>query len=345
VAAEMGVTEKTVRQIFTKLIKRLARAWRFEAPQCLGIDEVYIAGVARCILTDLPNRKIINLLKKRDMLTLRRHLLQIKHPERIKIVVIDMWRAYRDEALKRFPSAVIVIDKYHILRLANAAVISVHRRLRRKDKTLQLPKIYLLRKRKHKLHKAQCRALEKRLEQLPELKEAYRLKEELFNYWNCEHKAEAEQRVDEWVRKIPVYLRSDFEELLSALKNWRQEIFNYFDCRDTNAFTESLNSIIKSMQRAGRGYTFEVARAKLLYGGKFSTSTQTKAATNNNTIGRRAKRKKKARPQDAPPNPHANVQLLKQIRLAEDEFNELMRPPKGFAERFEHLGQQLDLTF
>ena len=66
--------------------------------------------------------------------------------------------------------------------------------------------------------------------------------------------------------------------LLKTVKSWYTEIFNYFDYRYTNAFTECFNGIIKKMNRAGNGYSFEVLRAKMLYG---------TAATNHKRYARR----------------------------------------------------------
>lgn len=39
----------------------------------------------------------------------------------------------------------------------------------------------------------------------------------------------------------------------------------YFDVRYTNAATEALNGITKLKQRMGRGYSFDVIRAKILF--------------------------------------------------------------------------------
>ena len=55
------------------------------------------------------------------------------------------------------------------------------------------------------------------------------------------------------------------EELTTAWKNWNAEILNYFEHRVTNAYTESLNSLIRVMNRMGRGYSFEALRAKMLF--------------------------------------------------------------------------------
>lgn len=45
---------------------------------------------------------------------------------------------------------------------------------------------------------------------------------------------------------------------------WHREIFTYFEFPATNAFVENRNGLIKMANRAGRGYTFDVIRAKAL---------------------------------------------------------------------------------
>ena len=49
-------------------------------------------------------------------------------------------------------------------------------------------------------------------------------------------------------------------------KNWRNEILAYFDHPISNGYTEALNGVAKVINRAGRGYSFEVLRARLLFG-------------------------------------------------------------------------------
>lgn len=346
VADEVGVDEKTVRNLFTGHIKRLARSWRFEAPRCLGVDEVYIAGVARCVLTDVDDHGLVNILKKRDILSLRRHLLQIKRPERVECVLIDMWRPYLVEVRKRFLRAVVVIDKYHVLRLATDAVMAVRKKLRAGDRRLRMPKAHLLRKRKHTLPESQRNLLEKRLAELPDLAAAHALKEEFFNVWNILDRREAAARLDEWAAGIPEHLRFAFSNLLTALGNWREEILNYFDYPITNAFTESINNIIKSMQRNGRGYTFDVLRAKLVYGSPFVTRRPPRPPTVPKEISpnRRKRGGKKQVRGNGKASPGSNVRQLERIRRSEDEFIGLMRPPEGYVRRFEHF-KQLDFDF
>jgi transposase len=52
------------------------------------------------------------------------------------------------------------------------------------------------------------------------------------------------------------------------MKNWRKEILNYFDHPITNVYTEAVNGVVKVENRMGRGYSFEVIRARILFSDK-----------------------------------------------------------------------------
>lgn len=56
-----------------------------------------------------------------------------------------------------------------------------------------------------------------------------------------------------------------FANLVRAWDNWAPWILGYFDHPITNAYTESLNNLIRIMNRLGRGYSFEALRAKILF--------------------------------------------------------------------------------
>jgi hypothetical protein len=56
-----------------------------------------------------------------------------------------------------------------------------------------------------------------------------------------------------------------FKQLIKAMTNWEKEIFSYFNMPISNAYTESLNNLIKVTNKIGRGYSFEALRAKILF--------------------------------------------------------------------------------
>ena len=68
-----------------------------------------------------------------------------------------------------------------------------------------------------------------------------------------------------WIRAVVPEARDAFGDLIRAFTNWQPFILNYFEHPVTNAYTESLNSLIRVMNRLGRGYSFEALRAKILF--------------------------------------------------------------------------------
>jgi transposase len=102
-------------------------------------------------------------------------------------------------------------------------------------------------------------------EEPPPLGVAYELKESFFDIWDCNSRQMACFKYKDWKAKIPKNIQSAFEPLTKAFTNWEQEIFAYFDHRITNAYTESLNSLIRVINRLGRGYSFDALRAKILF--------------------------------------------------------------------------------
>jgi len=79
---------------------------------------------------------------------------------------------------------------------------------------------------------------------------------------------EAEHEYDNWLKCITPEIQPYFEPLTRAVENWHEEIFSYFDFLPnpiTNAYTESLNGLIKLANKNGRGYKFDVLRAKILF--------------------------------------------------------------------------------
>ncbi len=78
----------------------------------------------------------------------------------------------------------------------------------------------------------------------------------------------AELEYDRWLKGITSEIRPYFEPLTRAVENWHREIFSYFDLQPnpiTNAYTEALNNLIKLANKNGRGYGFDVLRAKVLF--------------------------------------------------------------------------------
>ena len=268
VARETGVSESTVRNIFMNFIKEEGNLPVFETPTILGIDDVYINRVACCILTDIEERRIFDILPGRQMETVYNYLIKLKDKENIEIVAMDMSRPFASSVTDALPGAEIVIDTFHIQRMGNKSINIFLRDLRNSlnmsKRRLLLRDRFILMKRSFSLDPQEKQLLSEWRAKLPALNKIYELKEEFFQIWRISNRADAEIAYSIWQEKIPVELRFVFQEILTAFEGWEHQIFNYFDYKVTNAFTESANNLVKNFQKQARGCSFEVVRAKAL---------------------------------------------------------------------------------
>ncbi len=269
VAEEVGVTEGTVRNIFRDHVTDLETQVRFEVPRWLGIDEIHIIRRPRCVVSNIEAKAIVNILPDRNKRTVMAYLHAMKGRGRVKYVAMDMWTPYRDAAAAVLPDAKVVIDKFHVVRMANVAMEQVRKTLRArlspKERRGLMHDRFLLLKREYELT-AQQRFLVSSWATLhPELGEAHRLKEQFFAIYDAEDRHDAVDRYGKWATSIPPSLKAAFSPITTAWRTWHDPILNYFDHPITNAYTESLNNLIRVMNRLGRGYSFEALRAKILF--------------------------------------------------------------------------------
>ncbi len=101
------------------------------------------------------------------------------------------------------------------------------------------------------------------------MKKAYELKEEFYFIWETDCSDEGNKRYTHWKQQCKASnVKDTYKDLIRAVDNWHEEILNHFTKSLTNAYTESINSIIRQVERMGRGYSFDVLRAKILFNEK-----------------------------------------------------------------------------
>lgn len=269
VAEDVGVVEGTVRNIFRRFMAYLDESVVFETPEYLGLDEVHILKKPRAIFVNHKERTIIALLEDRTKKTVDAFLKAMPDRERVQVVTIDMWKPYRDGVQNYLPNARVVVDKFHVIRMADDAVDQVRKSLREGLSVAQRRKMmrsrFLLRKRPEALDDDAKAVLDAWLQRFPALATAYATKEAFYGIYALKDRQEVDARLRAWEDAMSRETKQTFRPLLTALHNWRGEILAYFDTGLTNALTEALNGVAKGIQRQGRGYSFDAIRAKLLY--------------------------------------------------------------------------------
>lgn len=289
VADDVGLDESTIRSVFKDFVGTMERHDRRLTPKTLGIDEIHLNDVL-CVLTDLDENKVFDLLPSRTKEYLDGYFSTLPGKDRVEVIVTDMWRPYHDLARIHFPGRPVVVDKFHVVRFAQKGLDEIRKKTGRSlshaEKIRLNDERFLLLTREKSLTDEEWHRISPWLKGFPDLRAAYETKERLSTLYEGRDRAVADRLLTECIMKIPSHLDGHFEGLLSIVKNWRTEILAYFDRPATNGYTEGVNAAIRQIDRQGRGYSFEVLRARLLY----------KAVT---TKGRSSIRPKKSRPDDS----------------------------------------------
>lgn len=92
-------------------------------PENLGIDEIH-SNMARRknasylgVLTDNDRFQLVDILASRSKYDLNSYLSfkSKEERERVRYVTIDMWKPYKEMALKWFPECIVAVDPFHVI--------------------------------------------------------------------------------------------------------------------------------------------------------------------------------------------------------------------------------------
>lgn len=89
----------------------------------------------------------------------------------------------------------------------------------------------------------------------PDLCACYTLKEDFQALFNQSlDETEAEKQLQSWIARVEVSPDKALKQFVGTLRNWWQQILNYFTGRFNNGFAEGVNLKIKTLNRRGFGY-------------------------------------------------------------------------------------------
>jgi len=256
----------------------------------LSLDETAFSNGD--LYTILTNKKakgkkgaIVAMVKgtKADVVIQVLHKIPLKQRKKVKEVTLDMAGNMGLIVKKSFPEATLVIDRFHVHKLALDALQEIRIKHRwevldaqndaiesARNKSLKYtPKLlsngdtlkqllarsrYLLYKSSHKWTENQSKRAVILFERYPDLEKAYKLCQNrswIFN--NTKDKTSALIRLAKWDEKVRQAKFKSFNTIARTMSIHYQNILNYFDNRSTNASAESFNAKIKAFRTQFRG--------------------------------------------------------------------------------------------
>lgn len=250
---------------------------------CLSQGELYTVitnkeakgkkGALVALVKGVQSDKVIDVLSK----------MSLKLRNTVKEVTLDLAATMERIAIRAFPKAKLVSDRFHVQQLASDAVQQLRIEYRweaidQENKEIELskelkrpylPEIlangdslkqllvrsrFLLFKDESKWTPSQYHRAEILFERYPALEQAYRLSRDLSKIFTTTKEKEVGfTRLARWYEKVEKAELKSFRTVRKTIENHYSTILNYFDNRSTNASAESFNAKIKALRSQFRG--------------------------------------------------------------------------------------------
>jgi len=187
--------------------------------------------------------------------------------EHIGAVCCDMWAPYIDAIKKRLPNALLVFDKFHIVRHLLGAVDKVRKEEAQKLKS-EAPE--LLKKSRYIWLKNPWNLTDNQKVRLSDLEKlnlkinrAYLLKEAFRKFWDYSYKAWAKKYLVKWFWWATHSRLKPMRDFAWMIRRHQDDILNYFKVPLDNGAVEGLNNKAKAISHRAYGYrsaeTFKLA--------------------------------------------------------------------------------------
>lgn len=258
VQKELRISSGLVHKIFyeqaeIKLRERKGIQW----PKKIGIDEHFFSrsrGFTEfvTVFTNLNKGKLFEMARGKDKKGLMEQVQNIPGRENVRIVAIDLSRGYRSLVKELFPNAVIVADKFHVVRLLMPELIKQRRAIHGHRQDLKTRRL-LLKSRVKLEYSVRC-DLDRYLKTYPQLKPLYDAKEKVNQLYRTKGLKRARIALQRTIEFLMATEIPAVQKTARTLRKWSDQILAYFEYRVTNAVTEAINGRAKSLQRRACGY-------------------------------------------------------------------------------------------
>ena len=264
VAKELRLDWSTVKALEIQYMKAQLKRYPPPKPRIIGIDELSLrkGHVYRVVVSDLDRRRPLffgGQGRSEASLDLFYEGLGKRASGRIRLAVMDMWKAFEASTRENAPQAAILYDKFHVLRHLNEALDKVRRseyaRIKGPDRRFIKGQKYTLLSSRENLTLNGRASLQRLLKKNKRLYTAYLLKESFEQLWSYRKEAWARRFFDNWreslkSQRLPSYVK--FAEMIE--RHW-DGIAAY--CRPENkaalGYVEGLNNKIRVLQRRAYG--------------------------------------------------------------------------------------------
>lgn len=255
----MDVYPQRLWNLFSHWIEKAHKAADHSGVELLGIDETsskkghsYVT-----VAVDMEDRKVLYAVPGKGAETIDKIAEHLENKgckrEQIKKTCIDMSPAFISGILHNFKSASVTFDRFHVVKFINEAMDKV-RRLERKEFAMLKGYKYTFLKNNRNLSQAAREDKYNILTLMPNIANAYRLKELFNEFWTFKDTEQATAYLAYWCDLVKESGIFPFIEAAKTIQAHWFGIITYTETNLTNGVLEGINSKIQLAKKRARGY-------------------------------------------------------------------------------------------
>jgi transposase len=264
VAKRMDLDWHTVKELDKEYMREQLKRLGPPDPRVLGIDEVSIKKrhTYRIVVSDIEKRRAIwfggedRSEKSMDKFY---NFLGPEGSKKIRLAIMDMWKAFRKSTNHHAPQAEVLFDKFHILRHLSDALDDVRKseyaRMTGPRRKFIKGQKYVLLSHKENLSTEGRRSLKLLLRANKRLNTAYLLKESFDHLWDYNAEPWARRFFENWRDQLKWQKLPQYEKFAKMVDKHWSGIAAY--CKQENkialGFVEGFNNKIRVIQRRSYG--------------------------------------------------------------------------------------------
>lgn len=261
-AALLGIPQSTAADILHRIIARYRKGHKIRGVKRIAIDEISYKKGHRylTVVYDLERHCVLWVGEGKGRSTIDTFFTEVlSKGQRSRIVAAssDMSNAYMGAIKEHLPNAVLVLDRFHIMKSLNDAVDQVRKEERAKAdaearKTLKGLRFILLKNPKHRTasERKTLAALERSNRRI------YRaciLKDEISHFWEYTYLGSAAKFLDRWCTRT---LLSRLEPMRKFVRTLRRHWDGVFASISgiTSAVAEGINRVLRMAKNRASGF-------------------------------------------------------------------------------------------
>ena len=264
VADHLGVSWDVVKEIQKRHLNARFSRPKLKGLKCIAIDEISISKGHRylTVVLDLKKGVVVFVGDGKGTEALEPFWRRLRRSgATIEAVAIDMSKAYIAAVRENLPNAVMVFDRFHVVKLFNDKLSNFRRTLYHQIKDEGKKKVlkgtrWLLLKSPENLDedRKEHQRLQEALELNRPLATAYYMKEEIRRLWSFRTKGSASEFLEDWISRARASGIPMLSSLAKTLENYKEGILAYYDYPISTGPLEGTNNKIKTMKRQAYGF-------------------------------------------------------------------------------------------